>query len=229
VQQLTEKSTGDEHTEFDWRIYADGTAAGLTVLIPIPIVDLAFESTFRRRMPMAIARTRGRTIRTVDRIRLGRGHGRLLSLQGCLAIPLAAGRYLLRRMWRKLIIVFAIADAASQVSEYWHRAYLMDHMVRSGHLDPEADTAWAAAVFQRVLREADTSPLVGVARQVVMASHRGFMLLIRARRRGAAETTESLGDILKSNWEAAEHSLRSVALRYNEIYSQRLTSTADRS
>ena len=41
---------------FDWRIYADATCAGLSVLIPLPFVDTAFETVFRRRIPGTIAR-----------------------------------------------------------------------------------------------------------------------------------------------------------------------------
>jgi hypothetical protein len=229
VQHVSERRPGDGSNQFDWRIYADGTLAGLTALIPLPLVDLAFESTFRRRMPMAIARVRGREIRPLDRIRLSRGHGRFFSLEGCVAIPIAAGRYVIRRMWRKVIYVFAIADAATLISAYWHRAYLLDHMIRSGHLERDADTVWAAEVFQQVLREADTGPLVGLAREVISASHRAFGLLIRARHRGAAPTTEALGEIVRSHWSTAEQSLRRVAVRYNELYSTGSTARAGRS
>ncbi len=210
----------NEPSPFDWRVFSDATAAGLTALIPVPFVDLAFESTFRRRMPAAIARARGRTMDPLVRLRLVKSPSRLLSMAGCLTLPLLALRYLFRRIWRKVVYVLAIADAASLVSAYWHRAYLLDHMVRSGHLDRGADTDRAVEVFRTVLLEADTSPLVGLARQVVSATHRVVRVLLRARRRGATEATETLGDILSSHWGAAERSLRSVAIRYNELYEQ---------
>ena len=35
------------NTTFDWLIYADATFAGLSVLIPIPIIDWIFENIFR--------------------------------------------------------------------------------------------------------------------------------------------------------------------------------------
>ena len=47
MNQPDEIPNGDGFDEFDWRIYADGTAAGLTVLIPIPLVDLAFDQFVR--------------------------------------------------------------------------------------------------------------------------------------------------------------------------------------
>ena len=52
--------------------------------------------------------------------------------------------------------------------------------------------------------------------------HRVLRLLILARRRGAAEETESLSGILRSHWDAAEGSLRQVALDYNEEYARSL-------
>lgn len=220
MESQTDAPTNTKTTSFDWRVYSDATAAGLTALIPLPLVDLAFESTFRRRMPAAISRARGRTVDPKVRLKLGRGYGWVLSVEGCLILPVVAVRYLLRRIWRKVVYVLAIADAASQVSAYWHRAYLLDHMIRSGHLGDGADTDRALLAFRRALAEADTSPLLGLARQVVSASHRVVRVLLRARRRGATEATETLGDILSSHWGAAERSLRSVAIRYNELYEQ---------
>ena len=214
---MREVGSGD----FDWRVYADATCAGLTALIPIPLVDLFFERAFRRRMPNAIARARGARVDLRDRVLLGRGAGGCLSAAGCVALPIAGIRYLARRLWHKVIYVLAVADAASLVSEYWHRAYLMDHMIRAGHLGEGADRDWAILVFGQVLREADTSPLIGLARQVVAASSRILRTLSRARRRGAAAQTESLGEILRSHWGAAQRSLEAVALRYNELYAQR--------
>lgn len=49
-------------TAFNWAIYAGATLAGLSVLIPLPLLDVAFEQLFRRRMPGSIARARSRQI-----------------------------------------------------------------------------------------------------------------------------------------------------------------------
>ena len=213
--------TRGEPRGFDWPVYADATCAGLTALIPIPFVDLAFEAMFRRRMPGAIARANGRSLRPEVRSWLARRERRLLGAAGCLALPLAMARYSARVVWRKVVYVLALADAAGLVSAYWHRAYLMDHMIRAGHLDQGADAGWALQVFDTVLREADTSPLIGLARQVASASRRIFRVLLRARRRGSPGQTETLGNVLSLHWTAAEYSLRAVAFRYNELYVQR--------
>lgn len=210
-----------EPRDFDWRVYADATCAGLSALIPIPLVDLAFERSFRRRMPVAIARVHGRPLHPSDRDHLARREWRLTGVRGCLVLPLAGARYLARVVWRKVVYVLAVADAAGLVSAYWHRAYLMDHIIRAGHLEEGADADWALVVFDRVLDETDTSPLVGLARQVAAASRRIVGLLVRARRQDSPGVTETLGEILRSHWNAAEGSLRAVALRYNALYVQR--------
>lgn len=225
---MPETPAPPRHTTFDWRIYAEATCAGLTALLPLPFVDLAFEAYFRRRMPATIARVRKQDLADGARRRFGRGLGRLISLEGCLAVPLGVVRYVVKKLWRKIVYVFAIADATSSVSAYWHRAYLLDHLVRAGHAAPDVDWPRSAAVFERVLAETDTSPLMGLARQTVASVHRVFRLLVLARRRGAAAETESLSTILRSHWDAAERSLSAVAVRYNVEYTRSLESTPPR-
>jgi hypothetical protein len=219
---MSDHDSNSRHIPFDWRIYADATCAGLTALVPLPFVDLAFETYFRRRMPATIARVRRRELADGARRRLGRGSGRVLSLAGCLAIPVGLVLYIVKKIWRKVIYVLAIADATSMVSAYWQRAYLLDHIISAGHADPEVDWQRAASVFEKVLGETDASPLMGLARQSVSNVHRVLRLLIRARRHGAAEETESLSGILRSHWGAAESALRQVALDYNEDYARSL-------
>lgn len=225
---MPETPAPPRHTTFDWRIYAEATCAGLTALLPLPFVDLAFEAYFRRRMPATIARVRKQDLADGARRRLGRGLGKLISLEGCLAVPLGVVRYVVKKLWRKIVYVFAIADATSLVSAYWHRAYLLDHLVRAGHAAPDVDWPRSAAVFERVLAETDTGPLMGLARQTVASVHRVFRLLVLARRRGAAAETESLSTILRSHWDAAERSLADVAVRYNAEYARSLASAPPR-
>jgi hypothetical protein len=204
--------------KYDWRIFSDATCAGLSVLIPLPLVDIAFETIFRRRIPGDIARVRRREIAPEVRRRLGRGLDGPLSLSGCLAIGLAAVKYVLRRIWRKIIYIFAVKDAATALTEYWHRAFLIDHMVRAGHLEPGADTDLALQVSMDVLRDIDPSPLMGLARQTVANAHHVLRLMVRARRLGAEEVTRSLGEMISSHWKMAEGSLEDTACRYDERY-----------
>jgi hypothetical protein len=202
----------------DWRIFSDATCAGLSVLIPLPLVDIAFETTFRRRIPATVAKVRRREIASEVRRSLGRSLDGPLSLSGCLAIGLAAVKYVLRRIWRKIIYIFAIKDATTALTEYWHRAFLIDHMIRAGHLEPGADTDLALEVSAGVLRDIDPGPLMGLARRTVANARHVFRLLVRARRLGAAEVTRSMGEVLSSHWKVAEDSMRDTANLYNERY-----------
>ena len=209
-------------SDYDWRIFSDATCAGLSVLIPLPLVDIVFETIFRRRIPATIAKVRRREMASEVRRSLGRGLDGPLSLSGCLSIGLAAVKYVLRRIWRKIIYIFAVKDATEALTEYWHRAFLIDHMVRAGHLDPGADTDLALEVSMDVLRDIDPSPLMGMARQTVANAHHVFRLLVRARRLGAAEVTRSLGEVLSSHRKVAEDSMRTTADQYNRRYAEKV-------
>jgi len=152
------------------------------------------------------------------RRRLGRGLDGPLSLSGCLAIGLATVKYVLRRIWRKIVYIFAVKDAATALTEYWHRAFLIDHMIRAGHLEPGADIDLALRVSMDVLRDIDPSPLMEMARQMVVNVHHVFRLLVRARRLGAAEVTRSLGEVLSSHRKVVEDSMEATASLYDERY-----------
>jgi hypothetical protein len=203
---------------FDWRIYADATCAGLALLIPLPFVDIVFEGIFRRRIPQTIARARGQAMAQGVRRDLGRAVEPPGTLRGCLSMVAKALLYIVKRIWRKIIYVLAVKDAVTALTRYWHRAALIDHMVRAGHLEPGADTGLATQVFGRVLREIDPSPLRETARQTVANVHQVVRLLASARRLGAPAVTRELGRILGSHWAIAEASLAATAERYNQAY-----------
>ncbi len=202
----------------DWRLWADATCAGLSALVPIPLLDLGFERFFRRRIPRAVAKVRGITLDPeVDRV-LGRRFGSAL-MGGCLGVPITVGRSLLRSVWHKVIYVLAVADATSLISEYWHRAYLINHLARAGYLAPDVDRAAVLRTFEQALREADTSPLKGIARQVAGRARHGLKLLLRARREGAAAATEPVAELVRARWMAgADRSLVELAARFDKLY-----------
>jgi hypothetical protein len=221
-------TTGEEQPMYDWQIFADATCAGLSVLLPIPLLDLFFESLFRRRIPTTISRFRGVDVAPSVRRRLGTSLRSLVSLEGCLGAAFSVVKYVLRRIWRKIIYIFAIKDAATALTEYWHRAALIDHMVRAGHLDRNADTGLAIRVSTAVLAEIDPSPLMGLARQAVDNVHHVFRLLLAARRIGATEVTRSLGELLTGQSQAALESLRRTASLYNRRYEQAIAADASK-
>ncbi|HYW09089.1 MAG TPA: hypothetical protein VE913_19170 [Longimicrobium sp.] len=202
-------------TDFDWSRYADATLAGLSVLIPLPFVDDAFESFFRKRIPGAVARSRGRTISDDARAALEANAGG----SGCVTFPLRLTVGLLKRLSRKLLYFLTVKQAADRVSYYWYRAFLVDHMLASGHLE-STESAWKAHRAMEQLLATTTGPLPRVAQQVV-AGMRNVWPALRSARRGeeAAEVRETR-NLLERQWnDVAEH-LNSLAASYNELYAR---------
>ena len=163
------------------------------------------------------------------KVALARPVDGLLSVSGCLAVPLMIVRYVLRRLWRKIIYIFAVKDATQALTEYWHRAFLIDHMVCAGHLDASADRKLAIRVFRHVLDQIDPSPLTGLARQTMANARHVFRLMIRARRLGATEVTRSLGDALSSHWRVAASAMQSTADLYDGFYEAEVERCGDAS
>jgi len=192
---------------FDWKVYADATCAGLSALIPLPGLDLLFETLFRRRMPAAIARCHRVELAPQARRELGLSGESLLSVRGCLMLPLVAIGWLIMRISRKIIYVLTIKQAAQQVSRYWHRAYLLDHLVRQGLLGANGAPEVVIEAFRQTMREADTDSLRGLARQVVGSVRHVSAVLLRARRGRAAEATHRQEALLGGRWAQVESSL----------------------
>jgi hypothetical protein len=196
---------------FDWRIFADATCAGLSTLIPLPGLDLLFETVFRRRMPSAIARCHRVELPLLARRDLGRTGESLLSAQGCLLLPLAALGWLVTRISRKIVYVLTIKQAAQQISHYWHRAFLLDHLVRQGLVGPHGAPEVVVAAFRQTLREADTDSLRGIGRQVIASVRHVGAVLLRARRGRAADVTHRQEALLAGQWAQVERTLSLTA------------------
>jgi hypothetical protein len=204
-------------TDFDWSRYADATLAGLSVLIPIPFVDDAFEAFFRGRIPGAVARSRGRTLSDDVRAGLGEedaGKGGWARLPARLVIGAS------KRLSRKLLYFLTVKQAADRLSYYWHRAFLVDHMLASGHLE-SADSARVAHQAMEELLATTTGPLSRLAREVVAQSRNVWPALRRARRGEESDEVRQTRSRLERKWsELAEH-LGEVAARYDEAYARK--------
>ena len=202
-------------TAFEWSRYADATLAGLSVLIPVPFVDDAFEGYFRRRIPGAVARSRGRSIPAEVRAALeaedaaGRG--------GCATLPLRLTLGLLKRLSRKLLYFLTVKTATDRLSHYWYRAFLVDHMLEAGHLADPDSARVAHRAMEQVLATT-RGPLPQVARQMVASSRNVWSALRLARRGKDSEEVREMRGQLELRWsEIAEH-LGSIATRYNEVF-----------
>jgi hypothetical protein len=203
-------------TDFDWSRYADATLAGLSVLIPIPFVDDAFEAFFRKRIPAAVARSRGRTIPGEVRAVLEEDDGR----GGCAALPARVAIGLFKRLSRKLLYFLTVKQATDRLSYYWYRAFLVDHMLASAHLE-SADTARVAHQAMEELLAGHGGPLSRVANQLVTQMRNVWPALRRARRGEESEEVRQTRNQLERRWnELAEH-LGDVAARYDEAYARK--------
>lgn len=203
---------------FDWTIYADATFAGLAALIPLPLVDLYFEWLFRRRMVRAIAAKNGRllnapTLHELNRDRSGR-------LRGCLLWPVKMVYSFLKKLSRKILYFLAIKEAVDNLNTYWHRAFLLDYMMRAGYLDhSQAEVKLAAFTLDQVLKETGESPLMQLARQVVGSVRHVLVSLWRWRRRGEEdETVRETRRQMSQRWGDFQVYFEGLIQLYDETY-----------
>jgi hypothetical protein len=203
-------------TDFDWSRYADATLAGLSVLIPIPFVDDAFEAFFRKRIPGAVARSRGRTLSGQVQAVLEEDDGR----SGCATLPARLVIGLFKRLSRKLLYFLTVKQATDRLSYYWYRAFLMDHMLASGHLE-SPDSARTAHQAMEELLASTAGPLPRLAQQMVTQMRNVWPALRRARRGEESDEVRETRNQLERRWnELAEH-LGAVAARYDEAYARK--------
>jgi hypothetical protein len=203
-------------TAFEWSRYADATLAGLSVLVPIPFLDDAFEAFFRKRIPGAVARSRGRTIPDDVRAVLGEGDA---SRWGCAAIPIRLTLGLLKRLSRKILYFLTIKTATDRLSQYWSRAFLIDHMLMAGHLESAASARVARQALDEVLATT-AGPLPRVARQVIASTRNVWPALRRARRGEESEEMRQVRTEMEGHWGEAAGDLNSLAARYDAAYAR---------
>lgn len=211
---LQKKTTPD--VSFDWQIYADATFAGLSILIPIPLLDVAFEQFFRRRMPTAIARRNG--VALSPRVRLDLNRGRFSCLMACLTWPLLLLVMVIKRLSRNLLYFLTIKESSDQLSVYWHRAFLLDYMCKAGYLAEEETAVTAAEALRETLETISTSPLNELARQIVYLPRHLLRTLRQARRGQVDAEMEKARSLMARTWDGFSDHFLDVARRYDEIY-----------
>jgi hypothetical protein len=203
------------HTDFELPIYADATLAGLTPLVPVPLVDWWLEARFQRQMAVRIAQHRGRKLAPEVRRALDSG-GRSLLVAGLLFLLKLPLRLLLRLV-RKLVYVLAVKEATEKLSYYWQRAFLIDHMLLAGHLEDGDSARRAQQAMQRTL-EGVPSPLTALAGQLAQRVWR----LRPFRRQSSAEQLSAAAaeqrGFVDRHWAAYEGFLLQLAERYDQAY-----------
>ena len=201
--------------EFDWLIYADATFAGLSLLIPIPLVDLAFEWYFRQRIGPVIGRRHGRPLSSAVIQQLNKGEG---CLGGCLSWPFKLTFELLKRLSRKILYFLTIKEATDQLSYYWHRAFLLDYMVRQGYLDGDPDSQTAVDALNNVLDHPHISPLNQLAHRIVISVSHIFRTLRRVRGGQEDEVVRDTRSLMARKWEDFSDYFDELTAEYEQIY-----------
>jgi hypothetical protein len=204
-------------TAFDWLLYADATFAGLSPLIPIPLLDLAFEWFFKRRMLSTVARRRGRKLQPAVYQTINRGEG---CAEGCLLWPIKLIFTLLKRISRKILYFLTIKEATDQLSYYWHRAFLLDYMLTLGHLDALESAEIARQALDKVLDTPDTSPLHQFAQQLAQGTRHVWRTLRGARRGQEDELIAEKKSRMAKAWDDFSDYLQEVAVRYQQLYQE---------
>lgn len=200
-------------TTFDWLTYADATFAGLSVLIPVPLVDLAFETWFKRRMVRSIARRNQQNL--PDVVVQIVNQGEFGCWPGCIVWPIKLLFEFLKRLYRTILYFLTIKAATDQLSYYWHRAFLLDYMMRRGDLDDVNTAVLAAKALKLVLSDITTSPLIQLAQQITQGvSHIGRTVWGWARRRQEDEVISETRSEMARSWGRFDEYFMDIARRY---------------
>lgn len=209
-------SATEPRTRFDWLIYADATFAGLSVLIPIPLVDLFFEWLFKRRMVQTIAKRNGRAISADAVHEINRG--RFGCWPGCLLWPVMLTLEFLKRFYRTVLYFLTIKAASDQLSYYWHRAFLLDYMVRRGDLDEITRARLANVALNQVLDDITTSPLIQLAQQIIGSARHILRTIWQwVRRRREDEVVAGTKAQMAQSWGDFSTYFEELAARYEAV------------
>lgn len=208
----------EPRTSFDWAVYADATFAGLSLLIPIPLLDLAFEQTFRRRMIKTIARRRHCKLPPQVVAEINRGDGDCL--QSCLAWPVILIYQFLKQFSRKILYFLTIKEAVDQLNAYWHRAFLLNHMMLMECLNDVESARTARIALDETLNNISASPLRQLAQQVVSIPSRALRTLRRVRRGREDESVAETRSLMARTWANFSDYFEALAAQYEETYRQ---------
>jgi hypothetical protein len=203
---------------FNWSLYADATFAGLSVLVPVPFLDSAFEWFFKRRVAGAIAGWRGRRLDPAVLHELNRDAGSWV--EGCLMLPITLTWGLLKRLSRKLLYFLTIKEAIDHLSLHWHRAFLLDYALQQGHLDTLGQAQVARQALDYTLATATTSPLEQLAQRLIPHTRHITRSLRRARRGEEDEVIRTQRNMMAKAWAGFAEYLADVAFRYDRAFAQ---------
>jgi hypothetical protein len=183
----------------DRLLVAHALLAGLTPLIPVPLLDDAVRAAVHRRLVRRLAAHHG--------IRLGEAEVSVLSVEPGAGVlrrsTRALARFALRRMARKAFVFLAWKEAIDTMSRSYHKGWLLAHAFRIGRI-PSIDAAGAERVRSAVeaaCAAVSVTPLERVFREAVAGSRALFAsaarrLVTLLGRRPPAEAEATLEEAL---------------------------------
>jgi len=225
AQPTAESSTDQANAQsahqaatFDWPTYADATLAGLSVLIPIPLLDMAFESYFRRRMPQTIVRQDGHTLTPAVLRLLQNQPGGFSNLwRGCLLWPFKLLGEFIVRLSRKILYFLTIKKAVDALNYYWQRAFLLRYMTQQGYLAQDS-AALAVTALENTLAVRGKSPLTTLAQQIVYSPLRVWRALWHARTHKTDPMLDETSTRLALGWGGFNSFFVTLAQHYEQEY-----------
>jgi hypothetical protein len=203
-------------TTFEPGIYADATLAGLSVLIPIPLIDWLFETFFERRILFTIARRRDYQL-SPEVIGAFRPPQKSW-LQSCLGLLLGATWGLIKRLSRKIFYFLTIKEATDKVSYHWRQAFLIDYMLLNGHLDQPESARLARQAMDQILETTPNSVLIPLAHYVVTHARQILRTLWKARRGKADQEVEQRREEIEARWRKFREYFQTLATLYDQCY-----------
>lgn len=207
--------------QFDWPVYREATFAGLSVLIPLPMVDMLFERIFRARIAPSIARYRKQKLSPVLRRAL---RSRRLTFFGCLWLPFGFVIELAVRIWRTVLYFLTVKAATDQLAHQWRRAFLIDRMLVRGDLQDHKSTRTVAAIyaFRQLMAEEDDSPLLALAQKVLSsATHvlrASWRMLRRKPTRDDDPEAQDARQKMEQGWAGVRAYFESLGARYDKLH-----------
>jgi hypothetical protein len=207
----------EPRTEFEWPIYADATLAGLSVLIPIPLLDGFFEEFFRKRALASIMHHHQQTVQALVYDEVNKTSDSCLV--SCLTLPFAVAIELLKSISRKLLYFLTIKRATDRLSYHWQRAFLLDYMLLVGHLASIESARSGREAMELLLRHAD-SPLIGLARQILISPLRIWAIVRDARRNRENTWLHHTQAQMAQVWGEFADYLQTLAAQYDKTYQE---------
>jgi hypothetical protein len=204
-------------------IVSHAVLAGLTALIPVPLVDDLVEGYIQRRLVRRLAAGYGLNLGPAEIEALAEGPSRGC-LRGC---AIAVTLYPLKKIFRKIFYFLEWKRAIDLASRTYHYAYLTEHALRQGWIAPAGPRSAAdvRAGIEAVCREARVTPVERAVQATFSQSKAALRsaaeLMTRSLRGiGRQPAPERVAQAVEETEEREEQEIAGVAARLQNAINQ---------